>query len=525
MSVEQGKTILEIIQSRLIPDEQAKKDRGEVFTPLPLVREILYGLRKEPLEKGIKEIWGVDANDNPIEDNSQRVGGVPLDLWTNPESKWLDPANGIGNFPYIAFQMLDFKLSKIKSYEDKTLRRKHIVEKMLFMIEIDKGNVNTSFKIFEELSPGSKPNICCADTLQLKDETLNSRFGINRFDIIMGNPPFNAPRKLPGQTNILWDKFLEWSYKISRIVMFVLPSTFIMNKRDKKKIDILKQNGLYIIRYIKENEFPGIGLGIVYIATDKNNKERNILINNRFSISYDDTISDYESNDESERNIFKKIKPLTKLTYFKGKNFTLNYNNPVETDNIKFKFDDEHPHKMLSRLGGGDIQYYWVKEFKEEPIKEPKIVFPIGTASYGDYNRIIDLSRDLVFSLNVKGNEILSRSLAYVPVEKEEFFEAYKFYILRSKFVRFIFLKKNLGAEQLSSNLFDHIPKISPEKMTSDELIYDAIGLDDDEKQYIETLFASAIKKTKKKSKGGIRLTKRRKLETTSKKTRRFRSK
>ena len=61
--------------------------------------------------------------------------------------------------------------------------------------------------------------------------------------------------------------------------------------------------------------------------------------------------------------------------------------------------------------------------------------------------------------------------------------------------------------------------------MTSDELIYDAIGLDDDEKQYIETLFASAIKKTKKKSKGGIRLTKRRKLETTSKKTRRFRSK
>ena len=292
-----------------------------------------------------------------------------------------------------------------------------------------------------------------------------------------------------------------------------------MNKRDVKKVDMLKENGLYILRYMKENEFPGIGLGIVYIAADKTNKQRTILINNRFTIGYDDTISNYESTNESERNIFKKIKPLAKLIHFKGKNFTLNYNNPVETDNIKLKPDAEHPHRMLSRLGGGDIQYYWVKEFKEDPIKEPKIVFPIGTASYGDYNRLIDLSRDIVFSTKVKGDEILSRSLAYVPIEKEEFFEAYRFYILRSKFVRFVFLKKNIGAEQLSSSLFDYIPKISPEKMTSDESIYEAIGLDSDEKQYIETLFASATKKTKKKSEGGIRLTKRRNSETSSRKT------
>lgn len=526
MSGPPNETILETIERRLIPDEQAKKARGEVFTPLNLVREILYGLRKSDLETGKQVIWGVDSNGNVMDDNpDNRIGGILLEIWRDPETKWLDPANGIGNFPFVAFYMLDLQLKNhgtkgSKEWTDEK-RRKHIVEKMLYMIEIDRGNVNTTFKIMNYLAPGSNPNICCADTLKLKDEDLQRHFGVNRFDVVMGNPPFNAPRKVPGQTNILWDKFLEWSYGKTRIVMFVLPSTFIMNKRDQKKVDMLKENGLYILRYTKENEFPGIGLGIVYIATDNTNKERNILINNRFTIRYDDTISNYESADDSERSIFRKIKPLEKLTYFKGKNFTLNYNNPVETDNIKFKPDEEHPHRMLSRLGGGDIQYYWVKDFKEEPNKDPKIVFPIGTASYGDYNRLIDTSRDIVFSTKVKGDEILSRSLAYIPIENEEFFEAYKFYILRSKFVRFVFIKKNIGADQLSSTLFDYIPKISPEKMNSDELIYDAIGLDDDEKRYIENLFASAVKKSKKKPEGEKQVTKRRGSGSSSRKTRR----
>ena len=204
-------TVLDIINQRMIPNEEAKNIRGEVFTPIKIIQELLYGLRKDPLEKGILDIWGVDVNGNIVDDPSERVGGIPLEIWQNPDSKWLDPANGIGNFPFVVFQMLDFQLKyKLK---DTVARRKHIVEKMLFMIEIDKGNVNTTFKIFEQLAPGYKPNICCADTLKLKDADLNENFGVSKFDVIMGNPPFQKPKGIESRKgsyggNTLWDKFI-----------------------------------------------------------------------------------------------------------------------------------------------------------------------------------------------------------------------------------------------------------------------------------------------------------------------------
>ena len=219
--------ILDVIEKRLIPDEAAKKARGEVFTPLNLIREMLYGLRRsDPTQ-----IWGVRDGALFEDDPEDRIGGIPLDVWQNPESKWLDPANGIGNFPFVAFLMLDFQLSK--TMKDAATRKKHIVEKMLYMIEIDKGNVNTARKIFETLVPGSKSNICCADTLKLKKEDLMREFGVAEFDVVMGNPPFQAPvvgkRFSSGQPKIIWDKFLIQSLNIlipNGFFVFITPPTW-----------------------------------------------------------------------------------------------------------------------------------------------------------------------------------------------------------------------------------------------------------------------------------------------------------
>jgi len=127
-SAKRYNSVLEIIDKRLIPDEDAKKARGEVFTPLCLVREMLFGLRKSALEAGKTqlcdtldksskkiqgEIWGIDEEGNFFDDESDRVGGIPLDVWRNPDTKWLDPANGIGNFPVVAFYMLDYQLGNM----------------------------------------------------------------------------------------------------------------------------------------------------------------------------------------------------------------------------------------------------------------------------------------------------------------------------------------------------------------------------------------------------------------------------
>lgn len=261
MSGQPNETILETIERRLIPDEQAKKARGEVFTPLNLVRELLYGLRKTDVENGDMLPWGVDKENNiAADDDDDRVGGIPLELWRDPDSKWLDPANGIGNFPFVAFHMLDFQLKNhgtkgSKEWTDEK-RRKHIVEKMLYMIEIDKGNVNTSFKIMDYLASGSKPNICCADTLKLKDADLQSHFGVSKFDVVMGNPPFNMSRTTKGQTGTLWDKFITNSlmYLTERgLLVFITPANW---RRPASKLynDMVINNQLIFLHIMGERE-------------------------------------------------------------------------------------------------------------------------------------------------------------------------------------------------------------------------------------------------------------------------------
>lgn len=287
MSGPPNETIIETIERRLIPDEQAKKARGEVFTPLNLVRELLYGLRKSELEAGKQVLWGVDSAGNVVDDNpDNRIGGIPLEIWRDPETKWLDPANGIGNFPFVAFYMLDFQLKNhgtkgSKEWTDE-IRRKHIVEKMLYMIEIDRGNVNTTFKIMDYLASGSKPNICCADTLKLKDEDLQRHFGVNRFDVVMGNPPFQSPgENMAGTTagrGSLWDKFVVNCVKLLKPNMFLVfvtppmwrkPESSMWNlltknmrltflhifdkKKSSKEFKVSQRIDMYIIRNTTDN--------------------------------------------------------------------------------------------------------------------------------------------------------------------------------------------------------------------------------------------------------------------------------
>jgi hypothetical protein len=209
--------VLDIIDRRLIPDEGAKKARGEVFTPLNLVRQMLLGLRRSAViqlkgrmpniltDEYYKVLWGVDADGNFIdEDEDDRIGGVPLYLFRDPKSTFIDPANGIGNFPVVAFYILDYQLGKhgpsqLRGDSNTKYRREHIVKNMLYMIELNKGNVNTSVKIFNLIVPTVKANICCTNTLEITDEKLKEVFGINRFIVCMGNPPFQAFQEAEGK--------------------------------------------------------------------------------------------------------------------------------------------------------------------------------------------------------------------------------------------------------------------------------------------------------------------------------------
>ena len=138
--------------------EEEKQAYGEVFTPIELIEEMLNTL--------------------------------PKSVWKNPNLKWLDPANGVGNFPMIIFNRLDSSLKELDEFKNERKRKHHIIKNMLYMVELNEKNVGISKKIF-----GHDSNIFCGSFLSDDYESVNQKvfdeFGIKEFDIIVGNPPYN----------------------------------------------------------------------------------------------------------------------------------------------------------------------------------------------------------------------------------------------------------------------------------------------------------------------------------------------
>lgn len=176
---------VEILIEQYLPvREEEKNKHGEVFTPIKLIEELLDNL--------------------------------PTSVWTNHELKWLDPANGIGNFPMIAYQKLMKGLEKWEPNQNK--RSKHIIENMLYMVEINSKNVEISKTIF-----GSNANICCADFLNDTEKWFR-HFGVEKFDIIIGNPPYNNLVSTGDNKPYLTFTFMSISIlKKNGVLLFVTP--------------------------------------------------------------------------------------------------------------------------------------------------------------------------------------------------------------------------------------------------------------------------------------------------------------
>jgi len=135
-----------------------KQKFGEVFTPESLIEQIL--------------------------DN------FPADIWTDSTRTWLDPGCGVGNFMLCVYRRL---MRGLKDWSPNRLNRSHhIVQNMLYMVELSETNVACCRRIFDSTLVES--NTIQADFLSpvIFDNG-------QTFDCIVGNPPFQEPGKKGGK--------------------------------------------------------------------------------------------------------------------------------------------------------------------------------------------------------------------------------------------------------------------------------------------------------------------------------------
>ena len=115
-------------------------------------------------------------------------------------------------------QKLDFFILLTYQIPNDEERKKHIIENMLYMSELNKKNVFISHQIFN-MNNQYKLNLYEGDTLEL-NVVSEWEVAVNSFDVILGNPPYNkggirshTGKQLGDKNETIWTKFIEKSFE------------------------------------------------------------------------------------------------------------------------------------------------------------------------------------------------------------------------------------------------------------------------------------------------------------------------
>jgi hypothetical protein len=212
--IDRPKELLELIDSCLQPKQKEKQENGEVPTPMAVVFDKLDHLDKAYLLEHGRSIF------------------------SEKEFKWFDPASGMGNFPVAVYLRLFDGLD----IPDEELRKKHILENMLYMSELNKKNVFICHQIFNA-NGKYKLNLYEGDTLELD---VRREWSIDQFDVILGNPPYNkggirshTGKQLGDRNETIWTKFVEYSFqwlKPDGFLVFITPLSWLKSSHSLHRV-------------------------------------------------------------------------------------------------------------------------------------------------------------------------------------------------------------------------------------------------------------------------------------------------
>ena len=356
--------LLEYINDQLKPKEKEKKENGEVFTPLSLVNEMLDKLDEAYIKEHGKSIF------------------------TEEGFKWLDPAVGIGNFPVAVYlRLMKGLITQLPNEEE---RRKHILEQMIYSAELTPKNVFIYKKIF--CGDKYKLNIYEGDTLKMdmKNE-FNLPADFVGFDVVMGNPPYNAHgTKHKGDKNIyvyFSQKALTTWLKPSGYLVFIHPPVY---RIPNHKIQHTKTNlnEIYTTKKI---------LCIKIYSIDETHKLMSVMINVDFII-LQNTPNDLTGKSkiiDAEGDDYEiQIKPNDFIPNF-GLNIMEKIKNKTSNGNIELKLDSEmhaqktkgSKYKNIHGIISKGIKIC-LSDTKHKFLNEPKIIINgIGSYNYIFYDK------------------------------------------------------------------------------------------------------------------------------------------
>jgi site-specific DNA-methyltransferase (adenine-specific) len=330
--IDRPKELLELINECLKPKVVEKHTFGEVFTPMDFINDKQL--------KDLETYWKKKYNEN---------------IWTNEKLTYYDPATGMGNYPIaIYYKLMDGLKDKIP---DEKERKKHIIEKMLYIGELIKKNCFVVKQIFN-LNNEYKLNLYEGNTLEID---IKKVFNKSKFDIIHGNPPYNEKLTNSG-AKPLYNKFIEYYINKCDYLTFIVPSRWFSGGKglDKFREMMLKRKDIvHIIHYDDACKIFGNSVdikgGVNYFLIDKNYDGLCNYNGSNIQLNKYDIMVDSKYYDIIEKlSIHKKITDLYLGRYY-----------GIESNDKRLKDDDKQIKCYVSQQKGF-IKYIDKKEIKKD---------------------------------------------------------------------------------------------------------------------------------------------------------------
>jgi hypothetical protein len=195
----------------------------------------------------------------------------PPRVWSASNMKWLDPSVGSGFFMIFVYLRL---MEGLKSWQtNKHKRSQHIIQNMLYMVELNKTNCKICKSLF-----GSDINIFCGDFLD-NIKFIGKETDVS-FDCIIGNPPFQHyygltkdGKRISGGKSKLYEHIFLKSYSLLKnngYLSFVVPDN-IFAGNGSESYNTLIQNNIPFVSFnpLNQNYFGKIQQPVCYFILHK----------------------------------------------------------------------------------------------------------------------------------------------------------------------------------------------------------------------------------------------------------------
>jgi site-specific DNA-methyltransferase (adenine-specific) len=437
------KELLELISNCLKPKTIEKKTFGEVFTPMNFINDNML--------KDIEIYWLQNKKEN---------------IWENENLTWYDPAAGMGNYPIaIYYKLIEGLKSKIPNNEQ---RKKHIIEKQLYMGEINKKNCFIIKQIFN-LNNEYELNLYEGNTLEVDIKTI---FNIVEFNIIIGNPPYNEILTQVG-AKPLYNKFIEFYMDKCDLLSFIVPSRWFAGGKGLNKFRemmINRTNIVYIKHYNDARKIFGnivdIKGGVNYFLIDKDYNGLCDFNNTKVKLNAFDVILD--SKYYNLISNFLNINAITKFyisqDYYK-----------IQTNDIRLINEQKKDYlKCYVSQQKGFIKYIDKNEIKKETNSYKVITARAAFGANSSFGNIFiglpgEVHTKSYISFNVNSENEAKSLVSYMKCKLPN-----------------LLLSLRKSSQDISESTCKWIPLLPLDKEWNDEQVYKYLKLSDDEIKLIK---------------------------------------